>query len=92
MEPRARASCRRLRATCHRALKTVRRRVFGLRPAPYLSTYLREEGHLAALAGDTVGAIHVYQHYLALRSDPEPSLRAERDSVSAELVRLVGER
>ncbi len=74
------------------ALKTVRRRVFGLRPAPYLSTYLREEGHLAALAGDTVGAIHVYQHYLALRSDPEPSLRAERDSVSAELVRLVGER
>jgi tetratricopeptide (TPR) repeat protein len=75
-----------------RSLVTVRRREFGLRPWPYLSTYLREEGRLAALAGDTAGAIQAYQHYLALRSDPEPPLRAERDSARAELARLVGER
>lgn len=75
-----------------RALATVRRREYGLRTPPYLSTYLREEGRLAALAGDTAGAVGVYQHYLALRSDPEPPLRAERDSVRAEVARLVGER
>ena len=75
-----------------RALATVRRREYGLRTPRYLSTYLREEGRLAALAGDTAGAIGAYQHYLALRSDPEPPLRAERDSVRAEVARLVGER
>jgi hypothetical protein len=75
-----------------RALATVRRRDYGLRTPPYLSTYLREEGRLAALTGDTASAITAYQHYLALRSDPEPPLRAERDSTRAELARLIGER
>jgi hypothetical protein len=75
-----------------RALATVRRREHGRRPPPYLSTYLREEGHLAAMAHDVPGAIRADQHYLALRSDPEPPLRAGRDSVRAELARLVGER
>lgn len=73
------------------ALSAVRRRVYGLGPW-FLSTYLHEEGRLAALTGDTAGAIRAYRHYLALRSDPEPPLRAERDSVRAEVVRLVGER
>jgi hypothetical protein len=73
------------------ALRAVRRREFGLRPWPYLSTYLREEGRLAALAGDTAGAIWAYQHYLRLRSDPEPPLLGERDSVRAELARIIGE-
>jgi hypothetical protein len=36
-------------------------------PTWYLSTFLREEGRLAALTGDTAGAIRAYQHYLALR-------------------------
>ena len=71
------------------ALSAVRRRIFGL-GAWFLSTYLHEEGRLAALTGDTTGAIHAYQHYLALRSDPEPPLQAERDSVRAEVARLVG--
>ena len=75
-----------------RALAMVRRREYGLRTPRYFSTYLREEGRLAALAGDTAGAIGAYQHYLALRSDPEPPLRAERDSARAEVARLVGER
>ena len=73
------------------ALSAVRRRIFGLEPW-FLSTYLREEGRLAVLTGDTTGAIRAYQHYLALRSDPEPALRAERDSVQSALARLVGQR
>jgi eukaryotic-like serine/threonine-protein kinase len=72
------------------ALAAVRRRPYSFAPL-YLSTYLREEGHLAALVGDTVGAIKAYRRYLALRFDPEPPLRAQRDSVSAELSRLGGE-
>jgi hypothetical protein len=53
-----------------------------------VATHLREEGRLAARLGDRAGAIRAYRHYLALRSDPEPRLRAARDSVRAELERL----
>jgi hypothetical protein len=73
------------------ALAAVRRRAYGLVPR-YLSTYLREEGRLAALTGDTAGARRAYQHYLALRSDPEPPLRPARDSVRAEAARVGAER
>jgi hypothetical protein len=72
-----------------RALATVRRREYGLRPPRYLSTYLREEGRLTALAGDTAGAIKAYQHYLALRSDPEPALKPEVERVRTELAALL---
>jgi hypothetical protein len=74
------------------ALAAVRRRVYGLGMRYYLSTYLRQEGRLAALTGDRAGAIRAYQHYLALREDPEPPLRSDRDSVRAEVARLVRER
>ena len=57
----------------------------------YLSTFLREEGRLAALTGDTAGAIRAYQHYLALRPDPEPAVKPEVDRVRGELAHLVGE-
>ena len=57
-------------------------------PAEYLSTYLREEGRLAALAGDTTGAIAAYRDYLTLRSNAEPSLQPAVAQVRAELVRL----
>ncbi len=69
-------------------VSAVRRRVYGLGPW-FLSTYLHEEGRLAALTGDTTEAIRAYQHYLSLRSDPEPPLRPERDSVRAQVARLV---
>ena len=49
---------------------------------------LRVEGRLAALAGDRAGAVRAYVHYLALREDPEPPWRAQRDSVVAELAAL----
>jgi hypothetical protein len=38
------------------------------------------------------GAIKAYRHYLALRSNPEPPLRTERDSIRAEVSRLGGTR
>jgi hypothetical protein len=50
-----------------------------------LSTQLREEGRLAALVGDTAGAVRAYRHYLALRSDPEPTLRPDVERVRAAL-------
>jgi hypothetical protein len=72
------------------ALAAVRRRAYGLAPL-YLSTYVREDGRLAARVGDTAGAIRSYQHYLALRSDPEPALKPETEQVRAELGRLLAE-
>jgi hypothetical protein len=75
------------------ALKAVRRRAgsYNLLPAWYLSTFLHEEGRLAALTSDTAGAIQAYQHYLALRPDPEPQVKPEVERVREELARLVGE-
>lgn len=63
----------------------------GLPPDLFRASHLREEGHLAAATGDTAGAIRAYRHYLTLRSDPEPSIRAEVDRVRDELARLVDE-
>jgi tetratricopeptide (TPR) repeat protein len=72
------------------ALRAVRRRGSGFMQFPqYFSTFLREEGRLAALTGDTVAAIRSIEHYLALRPDPET--RADDEPVRAELARLVGE-
>lgn len=65
---------------------------FGSGPPAFLSAYLREQGRLSALSGDRERAIRAYQHYLALRTDPEPSLKADVDEVRAELAKLVGER
>jgi DNA-binding SARP family transcriptional activator/TolB-like protein len=68
------------------ALRAVRR---GAWSSPwFLSTYLREEGRLAALTGDREGAIRAYRHFLMLRSDPEPSLATETEDVRRELHRL----
>ena len=75
-----------------RALESVRRRHYGLGVPLYLSSYLREEGRLAALTGDRTGAITAYRHYLALRQDPEPSLRPQVDQVRREMAKLLAER
>ena len=71
------------------ALAAVRRRLIGVATYPHYVRYLREEGRLAALLADTAGAIRAYRHYLALRSDPEPRLRAQRDTVRVELAALL---
>jgi len=71
------------------ALAALRRRLIGVAEYPHYVRYRREEGRLAALLGDTAGAIRAYRHYLALRSAPEPRLRAEADSVRTELATLL---
>jgi serine/threonine-protein kinase len=74
------------------ALQAVRRRAGGYGVFTlYVSTFLREEGHLAALTGDTAGAVRAYQHYLARRQNPEPHVRPEVERVREELARLAGE-
>ena len=73
-----------------RALAASRRRIYRA-VANYpdaLPEYLREEGRLATLVGDTAGAIRAYRHYLALREKPDPLWRAPWDSVRAELAAL----
>ncbi len=55
------------------------------RGAGLIAPCLRLEGRYAALTGDRAGAVRAYEHYLALREDPEPPWRAQRDSVVAEL-------
>ena len=75
-----------------RALSAARRRVYPLSDqGVLLSSYLREEGRLAALTGDGPGAIRAYSRYLAMRTDPEPEVRPQVEEVKAELAKLVGE-
>jgi len=40
--------------------------------------------------GDREHAVRACQHYLALRADPDPPLRAGRERVRAKLARLQG--
>jgi eukaryotic-like serine/threonine-protein kinase len=72
------------------ALRAIRRRAYNWIPDELigLPLYLRTEGSLAARTGDTAGAIRAYRHYLALRSQPDPELVPERDSVRAAVQRL----
>jgi serine/threonine-protein kinase len=74
------------------ALAAVRRRSYAYHLIDYLAPHLREEGRLAALTGDTAGSIAAYRHYLALRSDPEPALKAGVEAVRAELAKLASEK
>ena len=67
-----------------RALRRGRWRV----PTMFLSTYLRNEGRVAERLGDRASAIRALEQYLALRSNPEPQLRPDRDSIQAEVARL----
>jgi len=53
-----------------------------------LSPLLLREGRIAARLGERRDAIRAYEHYLALRSNPEPRLVPQRDSAQAELNRL----
>lgn len=74
-----------------RALAALRRRGSSLMELPYfITTFLREEGRLSALTGDTVSAIRAYRHYLGLRFDPEPRLVPQVERVRRELARLEG--
>jgi DNA-binding SARP family transcriptional activator/TolB-like protein len=73
------------------ALMAIRGRGYGRVSGggPYfLATCFREEARLAAMVGDRAGALRSYSQYLALRSNPEPSVQGEVDAVRTELARL----
>jgi hypothetical protein len=72
-------------------LAATRRRLYFQAEPLFLSTYLREEGRLAALTGDRAGAIRAYQDYLALRANPEPAMRPQVERVRTELGQLLSE-
>ncbi|HEX9581446.1 MAG TPA: serine/threonine-protein kinase [Gemmatimonadales bacterium] len=77
------------------ALRAIRRRGAGsgdVGPQLVYPALLKEEGRIAALAGDTAGAMRAYQHFLTLRTHPDSSVRPEVDEVKAALARLGGER
>jgi tetratricopeptide (TPR) repeat protein len=59
--------------------------------ASYLTTRLRTEGRLAALAGHRDAAVRAYTHYLKLVNRPEPRVQPLIKQVREELARLVGE-
>jgi eukaryotic-like serine/threonine-protein kinase len=72
------------------ALSFIRRVEGGLEPVAV--TYHRDQGRIAALAGDTVGAIRAYERYLRIRADAEPRLQPEVQRVRAELAALTRSR
>jgi hypothetical protein len=74
-----------------RALAAIRRRDVDYFPAYTwsLAPFLRQEGRLAALAGDAAGALRAYDGYLSLRTAPDPPLRPQRDSVITERAAVV---
>jgi hypothetical protein len=69
------------------ALAAARRRSWGLVCPHYVVSH-REEGRLAALTGDTAGAIRAYRRYLALRGDAEPRLQPRVRQVRSALAAL----
>jgi hypothetical protein len=70
-----------------RALALLRSRIIDF-PNWSMAASYRAEGRLAALTGDTTGAIRVYREYLSLRQYAESTFIPQRDSVTAELARL----
>ena len=74
-----------------RARAAIRRRDVDYFPAYTwsLAAFLRQEGRLAALSGDTSGALRAYDSYLAMRTAPDAVFRSQRDSVIAERARVL---
>ena len=70
------------------ALTAIGRRPYMRGWPAYLSTYLREEGRLAAQEGERGTAARAYEQYLTLRASPDTELQPQVDSVRAELARV----
>ena len=71
------------------ALRVVKRRPYDWDTGPlYLSTFLREEGRLAALIGDKPAAVTAYQRFLGLRVGADQSYRRQMDEVQRALAAL----
>jgi serine/threonine-protein kinase len=77
------------------ALAAVRRRLGGMQHPQFTlvePAYLRDEGRLAALVGDTAGAVRAYTYYLAIRDQPDPGpMTREVEQVRKHLAMLTGD-
>ena len=72
-----------------RALSMIGRyAVWSSEAMPYLGLQLREQGRIAAKAGDRKRAIRSYEHYLRMHANAEPSLVPQMDSVRRELAQV----
>jgi tetratricopeptide (TPR) repeat protein len=76
-----------------KALAVIRRQgmVFGEEYVHLLPARLLQRARLAAELGLTDEATQAYNHYLTLRSDPEPVIEKQVAAVRAELAAVVGE-
>ena len=69
-----------------RALDALSRPVRGWGPFELFgSTRIRENGGLSEILGQRNGAMRSYRHFLLLRTDPEPALRADAAHVRTRL-------
>lgn len=84
------ARVRERRGEIDRASELVRRRSTARAWPRYLASYLRMEARLSAQMLDTTATRAALQHYLALRSRPEPVMSIEVDSLRLWLRRLDG--
>ena len=71
-----------------RALQAIRKRSYMSGWPRYLAAAWREEGRLAQIVGDNVGAREAYERYLAFRSAPEEDLVPEVERVRRLLAAL----
>ncbi len=56
----------------------------------FLPSYLALEGELSLAVGDTTRARHAFEHYLRLRTDPDPPLQPQKARVDSLLATLRG--
>jgi len=71
-----------------RALQAIRKRSYMSGWPRYLAAAWREEGRLAQIVGDHVGAREAYERYLAFRSAPEDDIVPEVERVRRLLAAL----
>jgi serine/threonine protein kinase len=71
-----------------RARAAVRRRNSFARLPTLLAPHLLQTARLSLALGDRSAAVRDYEHYLALRDDPDPSLMPERRAAELELASL----
>ncbi len=65
------------------ALRAARRRPYDWDTGPlYLTTFLKEEGRLAALTGDRVGAKRAWAQFLALRAGADAVHQVQTDGAA----------
>ena len=75
-----------------RALAAAKRRYVysGNGQTTFLPSYLALEGELSLAVGDTTRARHAFEHYLRLRTDPDPPLQPQKARVEERLAALNG--